>query len=132
LLNIDFDEVAIERVIHRDSLSEYFINGSAVRLRDIVELLAGAHIGSSGHHIISQGEADRILNANVRERREMIEDALDLKIFQYKKEESQKKLEKTRENMDKVESLRKEIAPHLRFLKKQVEKVEKTIAMREE
>src|SRR5581483_9530735 len=79
LLNIDFDEVSIERVIHRDSLSEYFINGSQVRLRDIVELLAGAHIGASGHHIISQGEADRILNANTRERREMIEDALGLK-----------------------------------------------------
>jgi chromosome segregation ATPase len=132
LLNIDFDEVAIERVIHRDSLSEYFINGSPVRLRDIVELLAGAHIGSSGHHIISQGEADRILNANSRERREMIEDALGLKIFQYKREESERKLEKTRENMEKVESLRKEIAPHLKFLKKQVERVEKTIALREE
>ncbi|HVT74905.1 MAG TPA: AAA family ATPase, partial [Candidatus Paceibacterota bacterium] len=132
LLNIDFDEVTIERVIHRDSLSEYFINGSAVRLRDIVELLAGAHIGASGHHIISQGEADRILNANIRERREMIEDALGLKIFQYKREESERKLEKTRENVEKVESLRKEIAPHLRFLKKQVEKVEKTIALREE
>ncbi|MEN9622129.1 MAG: hypothetical protein RLZZ67_563 [Candidatus Parcubacteria bacterium] len=132
LLNIDFDEVVIERVIHRDSLSEYFINGSAVRLRDIVELLAGAHIGSSGHHIISQGEADRILNANIKERREMIEDALGLKVFQYKREESERKLTKTRENMEKVESLRKEIAPHLRFLKKQVEKVEKTIALREE
>ncbi|HEU5114654.1 MAG TPA: AAA family ATPase [Candidatus Paceibacterota bacterium] len=132
LLNIDFDEVAIERVIHRDSLSEYFINGSQVRLRDIVELLAGAHIGASGHHIISQGEADRILNANTRERREMIEDALGLKIYQYKREESERKLERTRENMEKVESLRKEIAPHLKFLKKQVEKVEKTIALREE
>ncbi len=132
LLNIDFDEVVIERVIHRDSLSEYFINGSSVRLKDIVELLAGAHIGASGHHIISQGEADRILNANIKERREMIEDALGLKIFQYKREESERKLEKTRENMEKVESLRKEIAPHLKFLKKQVEKVEKTIALREE
>jgi chromosome segregation protein len=132
LLNIDFDEVTLERVIHRDSLSEYFINGSAVRLRDITELLAGAHIGSSGHHIISQGEADRILNANPKERREMVEDALGLKIYQYKREESLRKLEKTRENMEKVESLRKEIAPHLRFLKKQVEKVEKTIALREE
>ncbi len=132
LLNIDFDEVSIERVIHRDSLSEYLINGTQVRLKDVIELLAGAHIGSSGHHMISQGEADRILNANVRERKEMIEDALGLKIYQYKREESERKLEKTRENMDKVESLRKELAPHLKFLKKQVEKVERTIALREE
>jgi chromosome segregation protein len=132
IFNVDFDEVALERVIHRDSLSEYFINGTQVRLRDIVELLAGARIGSSGHHIISQGEADRILNSNTKERREMIEDALGLKVFQYKREESQKKLAKTRENMAQVESLRKEIAPHIKFLKRQVEKVEKTLALREE
>jgi chromosome segregation protein len=130
LLNIDFDEVSIERVIHRDSLSEYLINGTQVRLKDVIELLAGAHIGASGHHIISQGEADRILNANPKERREMIMDALGLKIYQYKREESERKLEKTRENMKQVESLRREIAPHLKFLKKQVEKVEKTLEMR--
>ncbi len=131
-LNIDFDEVTIERVVHRDSVNEYFINGSQVRLRDIIELLAGAHIGSSGHHIISQGEADKILNANLKERRAMIEDALGLKIYQYKRQESERKLEKTEENIASVESLRKEVAPHLRFLKKQVEKVEKTLQMKDE
>ena len=131
-LQIDFDEVTIERVVHRDSVNEYFINGSAVRLKDILELLAQAHIGSSGHHIISQGEADKILNANPRERRAMIEDALGLKIYQYKRQESERKLEKTEENIASVESLRKEVAPHLKFLKKQVEKVEKTLQMKGE
>lgn len=129
--NIDYDEVTIERAVHRDSSNEYKINGSAVRLKDVIELLAGAHIGASGHHIISQGEADRILTANIRERREMVEDALGLKLYQYKKEESRKKLEKTEENMKSVESLRREIAPHLKFLKKQVEKVEKVREMRD-
>ncbi|MFA6430336.1 MAG: AAA family ATPase [Candidatus Paceibacterota bacterium] len=130
VLNLDFDEVALERVVHRDSSSEYFINGSLVRLKDIIELLAGAHIGASGHHIISQGEADKVLNANTRERREMIEDALGLKIYQYKKEESIRKLDKTEENIKQVESLRREIAPHIRFLKKQVEKIEKAVEMK--
>lgn len=130
VLNVDFDEVTLERVVHRDSSNEYRINGSQVRLKDIIELLAGAHIGASGHHIISQGEADKILNANLRERREMVEDALGLKIYQYKKQESQKKLEKTDENIKSVESLRREIAPHLKFLKKQVEKIEKAFEMR--
>ena len=130
--SIDFDEVAIERVVHRDSTNEYLLNGSQVRLRDIVELLAGAHIGATGHHIISQGEADRILSASIRERREMIEDALGLKVYQWKKLESLRKLEKTEENMKQVESLRREIAPHLRFLKKQVEKVEKAVQLRVE
>ncbi len=61
----------------------------------------------------------------------MIMDALGLKIYQYKREESERKLERTRESMGQVESLRREIAPHLKFLKKQVEKVEKTIEMRD-
>lgn len=132
ILNIDFDEVTIERLVHRDGINEYLINGSQVRLKDVIELLAGAHIGASGHHIISQGEADRILSANMHERREMIEDALGLKVYHYKKQESIRKLEKTEENMEQVESLRKEIAPHLKFLKKQVEKAEKVREMREE
>ena len=131
LLNIDFDEVSIERVVHRDNNNEYLINGSQVRLKDIVELLAQAHMGPTGHHIISQGEADRILNANLKERRLMVEDALGLKIYQYKRSESERKLERTRENIGQVESLRRELSPHLRFLKKQVEKIEKVKELRE-
>ncbi len=129
-LNLDFDEVVIERVVHRDGANEYRLNGSQVRLKDILELLAGANIGATGHHIISQGEADKILSAPPRERREMLEDALGLKAYQYKLEESTRKLEKTEENMRQVEALRREIAPHLRFLKKQVEKVEKAEVLR--
>jgi len=130
LLNIDFDEAILERVVHRDGVNEYSVNGSQVRLRDILELLAGTHIGPSGHHIISQGEADRVLNANIKERRLMIEDALGLKIYHYKKQESERKLEKTNENIESVESLRREIAPHLKFLKKQVEKIAKAAELR--
>ncbi len=129
---IDFPEVTIERVVHRDGVNEYLINGSQVRLKDILELLAQAHIGASGHHIISQGEADKILNASTRERKAMIEDALGLKIYQYKRIESERKLKKTFENIAQVESLRKEIAPHLRFLKKQAEKIEKAEGLRDE
>lgn len=125
-ISIDFDQVTIERVVHRDGVNEYFLNGSQVRLRDISELLAEANIGSTGHHIISQGEADRVLNSSLKDRKSMLEDALGLKVFQYKKKESERKLEKTRENINQVQSLRKEIAPHIRFLKRQVEKIEKT------
>jgi len=68
MLPLDFDNVTIERVVHRDGINEYFVNGSHVRLRDVLELLASANIGSTGHHIISQGEADRILSASQKER----------------------------------------------------------------
>lgn len=129
---VDFEEITLERVVHRDGQNEYSINGSKVRLKDVQELLAAANIGPSGHHIISQGEADRILSASPRERREMIEDALGLKVYQFKKQEAEKKLKKTKENIERVESLRREVAPHLRFLERQVKKLERSVALREE
>ncbi|KKS30662.1 MAG: Chromosome partition protein smc [Parcubacteria group bacterium GW2011_GWC2_42_11] len=132
LLDIDFDEVVIERVVYREGTNEYLINGSKVRLKDVSNLLAGANIGASGHHIISQGEADRVIVATSRERRQIIEDALGLRVYQYKKEESLRKLEKTEENRGQVEALRHENIPHLRFLERQVKKLEKARVLREE
>ena len=130
--NIDFDEVAIERVVHRDGVSEYSINDSRVRLRDVQELLAGANIGQTEHHIISQGEADRVLVASPRERRALLEDALGLRLYEFKKREAVGKLAKTEENITQVTALRRELAPHLRFLAKQVEKLERADELRHE
>ena len=130
LLHVDYDEVVIERVVYRDGTNEYLINDSKVRLKDVTELLAGANIGASGHHIISQGEADRVLAASPRERRHMIEDALGLRVYQYKKDESMKKLAKTEENKSQVEALRRENAPHLKFLERQVRKLERARELR--
>ncbi len=132
LLDVDFKEVVIERVVYRDGQNEYLLNGTQVRLKDVIRLLAGANIGGSGYQIISQGEADRILNASPRERREMVEDALGLKLFQHKKIESERKLEETAANIDKTKSLRREIAPHLHFLRAQVEKIEKAREMKDD
>ena len=131
-LDIDFPEVTVERVVYRDGQNEYLLNGSQVRLKDVIRLLAGANIGGSGYQIISQGEADRILNSSPRERREMVEDALGLKLFQHKKVESERKLEETAGNIDKTKSLRREITPHLNFLRLQVEKIEKARELKDE
>jgi len=128
---IGYDEVSISRRVYRDGVNEYFINNSQVRLKDVVEILSKFGLGSSSHHIISQGEADRILNASSKEKREMLEDALGLRIYQLKRQEAERKLKKTKENINQVESLRKEIQPHLKFLKKQAEKVEKALILRE-
>ncbi|MCA9365261.1 AAA family ATPase [Candidatus Kaiserbacteria bacterium] len=129
---LDFDDIRLERIVHRDGQNEYLINGSNVRLRDVQELLSAANIGPSGHHIISQGEADRILSAGAKERREMIEDALGLKTYQFKKQEALKRLEKTKTNMEQVESLRREHAPHLKYLEKQIKIIEKSLATKAE
>src|SRR3990167_558189 len=132
LLDIDFKEVVIERVVYRDGQNEYLLNGTQVRLKDVIRLLAGANIGGSGYQIISQGEADRILNASPKERREMVEDALGLKLYQHKKAESERKLDETAVNIDKTKSLRRELAPHINFLRVQVEKIEKARELKEQ
>ncbi|MEX2029048.1 MAG: AAA family ATPase [Candidatus Paceibacterota bacterium] len=131
-INLNYDTISISREVFSDGMNKYILNGAEVRLKDIHNLLASVNIGSSGHHIISQGEADRILNANLKERREMVEDALGLKIFQYKIKESLRKLERAGENMKEVGLMRRENAPHLNFLKKQVEKFEKAKDMQRE
>jgi chromosome segregation protein len=127
---VSFNEVRITREVYADGSNRYLINGTEVRLKDIIELLASVHIGASGHHIISQGEADRILSSNARDRRVMIEDALGLKIYQFRIKESERRLEKTEINMKEVSALKRELAPHLAYLKKQVEKIEKTQSLR--
>ncbi|MEK7097353.1 MAG: hypothetical protein AAB906_00725, partial [Patescibacteria group bacterium] len=131
-INLNFDTISIGREVFSDGLNKYTLNGSEVRLKDIHNLLASVNIGSSGYHIISQGEADRILNASPKDRKEMVEDALGLKIYQYKIKESDRKLERTTNNMKEVYLLRRENAPHLNFLKKQVEKFEKAKEMQSE
>jgi len=107
------------------SVAEFSITNSE-------ELLAQANIGASGHHIISQGEADRVLTASTPERREMIEDALGLTAFLYKREEAERKIEKTAENMREVEASRRELLPHLKFLQSQVKKIEEGERLRDE
>ena len=130
--DIDFQEVIIERRVYRDGANEYLLNGSQVRLKDIIEILAKVGLGASRHHIISQGESDRILYASPQERKEMIEDALGIRIFQLKRKEAERKLEQTEENMKQASSLRREIQPHLKFLTVQAEKIKKAEEIRQE
>ncbi len=131
-VSLDYDEIIIGREVYADGSNKYSINHTEVRLKDVIDLLASVNIGSSGHHIISQGESDRVLSASNKERRSMIEDALGLRIYQFRIKESERKLEKTLLNIKEVQALRREIAPHLAFLKKQVQVVEKARQMRED
>jgi len=119
---LEFDEVVIGRRVYRDGVNEYTLNDSVVRLKDIVELLSKVGLGASQHHIIAQGDADRILYASPIERKLMVSDALGLRIYEYKKAEAERKIEKTEENIKDIESLKRELVPHLKYLKTQAEK----------
>ncbi|MEK9181382.1 MAG: AAA family ATPase, partial [Patescibacteria group bacterium] len=124
--------VEIRREVQRDGVNNYLINQSVVRLKDLTEALHQAALGSSGYHIINQGEADKILTTNPTERREMVETALGLRLYEWQLIEAEKKLVRTDENLRQAEALRREIAPHLRFLKKEMEKIEQARELRQE
>ena len=119
---VEFDEVIISRRVYRDGKNEYLLNDSEVRLKDIIELLSNVGLGVSQHHIIGQGEADRVLYSSPKERQQAIEDALGLKIYQFKRQEAERKLYRTEENMRQAQALQKEIGPHLKHLERLVEK----------
>lgn len=129
---LDFTELTISREVYRDGANEYRLNDSQVRLKDIIELMSNVGVGGSAHHIISQGEADRLLWASPKERKNMLEDALGLRIYHIKQIEAERKLAATEENMREVGMLRREIQPHMRFLREQAVKVEASVKLREE
>lgn len=119
---LEFDEISISRKIFRSGEGEYSINNSRVRLQDVVDMLAKAGIGKESYSIVNQGMADAILNATPLERRSLIEDAAGVKQYQIKKVRSIRKLDSTRENLDRARDLAEEIKPHLKMLKRQAEK----------
>ena len=128
---LSYDEITLSREVFVDGGSIYKINGGEVRLKDVQSLLALAGIGASAHTIISQGEADKILMSSSKDRKEMIEDALGLKIHQIRLKDSERKLKKVNEHVRTAELLRREIAPELSHLKVQMEKINKIEGERE-
>lgn len=131
-ISLDFDTVTISRELYADGKSIYSIQGSEVRLKDVTDLLSSVHIGASGHHIISQGEADRLLSSSPKERRGMIDDALGLRVYEIRIRDAERKLEKAKANISEIEAARRELLPHLRFLEKQVQKLSEAEEARRE
>lgn len=127
---LDFETVTIAREVYPDGTNSYTVNGMDVRLKDVTGVLASVALGASHHHIISQGQADRLLSASTKERRQMIEDALGLRVYQVKLKQSEQKLEKTLAHLQEVELLRRELAPHLKHLTKQIERIREGATLR--
>lgn len=122
---LEFSEVAITRKLFRSGESDYLINGSRVRLIDVIDTLAKAGIGKESYCVINQGMSDAVLTATQTERRAILEDAAGVKQYQIKKERALRKLDSTKNNLERVGDLIKEISPHLRMLKRQADKAQK-------
>ena len=119
LFNIPMDEIIISRKLYRNNESEYLLNRNVVRLRDILALLRGVGLGRDGYSIVGQGRMDAILNARPEDRRSIFEAALGISTFRVQKEETERKLEKTRTNTTQIMILVEELKRHLPELKRQ-------------
>jgi chromosome segregation protein len=119
-----YDELVLSRVIFADGTSDYLLNDAKIRLKDVQEILSFSGIGGSAHTIINQGEADRILLASPKDRKEALEDALGLRIYHMRLNESKRKLERVKTHVHEIDILQKEIRPHLTLLERQVKKIE--------
>jgi len=131
-LKIDFDEVTISRRVYRSGESEYMINGSVCRLRDVQELFYDTGIGKEGYSIIGQGQIDRILQGKPEERREIFDEAAGIVKYKKRKTLSLRKLEQERQNMTRVNDILTELKRQVGPLKRQSEAAEQFVVYKNE
>ena len=127
-LNFDGDTVAITRRYYRSGESEYRINKTMVRLKDVHELFMDTGLGRDGYSIIGQGKIDSIVSAKSEDRREIFEEAAGISRFRYRKEEAERRLERAEENLVRLRDILAELEGRLEPLRVQSEKAEKFIA----
>ncbi len=126
-LPFDNDQVAITRRYYRSGESEYLINKTTVRLRDVNELFMDTGLGRDGYSIIGQGKIDSIVGAKSEDRREIFEEAAGISRFRYRKEESERRLAKAEENLVRLRDILAELESRVGPLKEQAEKAEQFI-----
>lgn len=131
-LAIDFDEVTVARRIYRSGESEYLLNGTPCRLKDVNELFYDTGIGKEGYSIIGQGQIDKILSGKPEERRELFDEAAGIVKFKRRKLAAQKKLEDEKQNLVRVTDILSELEKQIGPLEKQSEVARVFLRKREE
>ena len=130
-LPVDFQEVTVTRRLYRSGESEYLINGSACRLKDIHEMFYDTGIGKEGYSIIGQGQIDKILSGKPEERRELFDEAAGIVKFKRRKNTTIKKLEEEQQNLVRVTDILSELTRQLTPLEKQAETAKIYLGKRE-
>ena len=131
-LPIDYEEVTVARRLYRSGESEYLINGSMCRLKDVNELFYDTGIGKEGYSIIGQGQIDRILSGKPEERRELFDEAAGIVKFKRRKNLSVKKLEEEQQNLLRVNDILAELEKQITPLEKQAETAREYLRKKEE
>ena len=131
-LAIDFAEVSISRRVYRNGDSEYQINGASCRLRDIIDLFRDTGLGRDGYSIIGQGRVDEILSQKTEDRRQVFEEAAGIMKYKARKQESERKLESSMTNLERVEDILSELEQRVEPLRQQSEEAREYLTLRDE
>jgi len=119
IFKVDYDEIVLTRKLYRSGDSEYLINRTPCRLKDIIDLLHDSGIGKSGYSIIGQGKVEEIINSKPEDRRAIFEEAAGISKFKFKKVEAERKLARTQDNLTRINDIISEIDKQLAPLKRQ-------------
>lgn len=130
-LPLAYDEIALKRRVYKDGTNEYFINNERCRLKDINDLLLDSGIAKESFNIISQGKIEEIINSKPNDRRVIIEEAAGVLKYKKRKEEALRKLDKTHDNMSRVNDIINELEHQVEPLKEQAEKAIKYLEIKE-
>lgn len=131
-LPTSYEEVTVARRVYRSGESEYLMNGSNCRLRDVQELFLDTGIGKEGYSIIGQGQIDKILNGKPEERRELFDEAAGIVKYKKRKAAAEKNLEAERQNLCRIEDILSELEKQVEPLKKQSETAKEYLHLRDE
>ncbi len=130
-LHVEYNEVSITRRVYRSGDSEYLLNGSNCRLKDIVDLFRDTGVGKEGYSIIGQGRIDEILSQRSEDRRTVFEEAAGISRYRARKEEAEGRMKRADENLLRVLDVLEELETHLKPLKKQAETARQYLALSE-
>jgi chromosome segregation protein len=130
-LDVDFDEVSICRRLYRSGESEFYINKSKCRLKDVVNLLLDTGIGKDGYSVIGQGKVEELLSAKSEERRNIFDEAAGIMKYKVRKAEALSKLEKTEENLSRINDIITEIGSGLATLEEKAKKARTYLDLRQ-
>lgn len=127
-----FAEISVKRRVSREGQSEYFLNGSKCRRRDITDLFLGTGLGPRSYAIIEQGMISRLIEAKPEELRVYIEEAAGISKYKERRRETENRIRRTQENLERLTDLREELERQLQHLKRQAQSAEKYKAYKQE
>ncbi|MBQ9941890.1 MAG: chromosome segregation protein SMC [Christensenellaceae bacterium] len=128
-IHSEYSEIVVSRKMYRSGESEYFLNGNSVRLKDILDIIRDTGIGKEGYSIVGQGRIDEILASKPTARRKVFEEAAGIMKFRIRKEEAERKLQKTDENLIRVEDILEELSGQLEPMQAQAEQTRRYLEL---